>query len=68
MSTDPIAHLLTLPEYPEGSRVAAGDDRFWAANFANGDKCVFVELETKSHDKIWAILLVALCSTLMPPD
>lgn len=45
MSTDPIAHLLTLPDYPEGSRVAEGDNRFWGASFANGDKCVFVELE-----------------------
>jgi hypothetical protein len=42
-TTDPIHHLRTLPEYPEGTRVAGNDSRFWAAKNPNGDFCVFID-------------------------
>ncbi len=42
-STDPIRHLRSLPEYPEGTRVARNDSRFWAAKHPNGDACVFID-------------------------
>jgi hypothetical protein len=42
-STDPIIHLRSLPEYPEATRVAEKDSRFWAAKYPNGDVCVFID-------------------------
>jgi hypothetical protein len=42
-TTDPINHLRSLPEYPEGTRVAEKDPRFWAAKEHNGDVCVFID-------------------------
>ena len=45
-NTDPIAHLRSLPEYPEGTRVAEKDSRFWAAKEINGDVCVFIDCLT----------------------
>ena len=42
-NTDPVSHLRALPEYPEGTRVAEQDERFWAAKNSDGSVCVFVE-------------------------
>ena len=42
-TTDPINHLRNLPQYPEGTRVALKDSRFWAAKELNGDLCVFID-------------------------
>jgi hypothetical protein len=44
-NTDPIDHLRNLPEYPEGTRVAEKDSRFWAAMHPSGDICVFIDCE-----------------------
>lgn len=42
-NTDPLSHLRALPEYPEGTRVAVQDERFWAAKNSDGSVCVFVD-------------------------
>jgi len=41
--TDHLNHLRDLPEYPEGTRVAKDDARFWAAMQPNGNVCVFID-------------------------
>ena len=44
-NTNPLDHLRKLPEYPEGTRVAEKDSRFWASMHPSGDTCVFIDCE-----------------------
>ena len=56
-NTDPLSHLRSLPEYPEGTRVAQQDPRFWAARNSDGSVCIFVEgIQGRSQLQLGEIL------------